>query len=306
MRFLFLFMDGVGLGADDPVSNPLAKAEMPNLTALLGGKRLLAGSAPLQTERATLLGLDPVMGIDGLPQSATGQTSLITGKNAPERIGKHWGPKPNKETAAVLDEGTLFSTLRERGYNAALLNAYPQGYFDGINSGRRMYSAIPHGVTGAGITLKTRGDLNAGQALSADFTGKAWRDHLGHTDYPVMEELEAGHKLTELATTYDLAFFEYWLSDMVGHRQEEENAITLLESFDGVFGGLLETWDDDEGLILITSDHGNMEDLSTRRHTPNLVPGLVIGSAKLRERFAARLHTLADVTPAILQFYPQP
>jgi len=243
--------------------------------------------------------------VEGLPQSATGQASLITGKNVPEQIGRHWGPKPNKDTGAVLDEGTIFSTLIERGYRATLLNAYPQGYFDGINSGHRMYSAIPHGVTGAGIRLKTREDLNNGRALAADFTGKAWRDHLGFKDYPVMEEREAGHKLAELATSYDFAFFEYWLSDLVGHRQEEENAITLLESFDGVFGGLLEAWDDEQGLILITSDHGNMEDLSTRRHTANQVPGLVIGSPELREAFCAGLHSLADVTPAILQFYPE-
>ena len=123
MRFLFLFMDGVGLGANDPQSNPFATAEMPNLTALLGGKRLLAGNEPLDTVRATLLPLDPFMDVAGLPQSATGQASLITGKNVPQRVGKHWGPKPNRETAAVLDEGTLFSTLVERGYKAALLNA---------------------------------------------------------------------------------------------------------------------------------------------------------------------------------------
>jgi hypothetical protein len=242
--------------------------------------------------------------MDGLPQSATGQASLITGKAVPQMIGKHWGPKPNRETQSVLDEGTLFSTLIERGYTAALLNAYPQGYFDGINSGKRMYSAIPHGVTGAGLKLKTRQDLNDGLALSADFTGKAWRDHLGYSDYPVMEENAAGHKLAELTASYDLAFFEYWLSDMVGHRQEEENALALMESFDGVLGGLLEAWDDQAGLILITSDHGNMEDMGTRRHTAAQVPGLVIGAPELRTKFFEDLNSLADVTPAILQFYP--
>ena len=54
MKFLFLFMDGVGLGADDAEINPLAGAEMPNLTALLGGNRLVAGARRLETERASL------------------------------------------------------------------------------------------------------------------------------------------------------------------------------------------------------------------------------------------------------------
>ena len=42
---LFLFLDGVGLGPDDPMVNPFAAARMPNLTELLEGRRLVAGSA---------------------------------------------------------------------------------------------------------------------------------------------------------------------------------------------------------------------------------------------------------------------
>jgi 2,3-bisphosphoglycerate-independent phosphoglycerate mutase len=49
----------------------------------------------------------------------------------------------------------------------------------------------------------------------------------------------------------------------------------------------------------VTSDHGNMEDLSTRRHTDAQVPGLLIGSRAARQRFAEDLRSLADVAPAI-------
>ena len=42
MRVLFLFLDGVGLGPDDPNTNPLAQAAMPNLSRLLNGRRLVA------------------------------------------------------------------------------------------------------------------------------------------------------------------------------------------------------------------------------------------------------------------------
>ncbi len=304
MKFLFLFMDGIGLHTADPAYNPLAKAAMPNLQTLLDGQQLVAGVAPLETDGASLLALDANLGVERLPQSATGQATLLTGVNVPQRIGEHYGPKPNPPVRAVMAEGTVFSRLVAGGYQAALLNAYPAGYFEAINSGKRLYSAIPQAVVHADIALKTTEDLYARQAISADFTGQGWREHLGYEDSPVMEEKEAGEYLSNLATSYDFAFFEYWPSDYAGHRQNHEQANTLLESFDTVLGGLLATWPHQEGLILITSDHGNMEDLSTRRHTANPVPALVIGAPELRRKFTANLHDLADVAPAILQFYP--
>jgi bisphosphoglycerate-independent phosphoglycerate mutase (AlkP superfamily) len=104
-----------------------------------------------------------------------------------------------------------------------------------------------------------------------------------------------------IASGYDFSLFEYWASDYAGHQQDMDGAVGLLETFDGVLGGLIETWDDTDGLVLITSDHGNLEDVSTRRHTLADVPALVIGSAEARADFLDGLNTLADVTPAILR-----
>jgi len=122
MRILFLFLDGVGLGADDPAINPFVHAHMPRLRTLLGGHPLTASAAPFEGERATLVPLDASLGVDGLPQSATGQAVLLTGRNIPKEIGQHYGPKPNPEVAAYLKDGaTLFSWLRAEGKSAALL-----------------------------------------------------------------------------------------------------------------------------------------------------------------------------------------
>lgn len=305
MHFLFLFMDGVGFGEDNPETNPFSAARMPNLTALLGGHRLVKGVAPLETERATLLELDARLGVDGLPQSATGQAGLVTGKNVPQLVGEHYGPKPNKAVAEIVRQDNLFIQLTQCGYKACLLNAYPQGYFDGIASGHRLYSDIPLAVTSAGIALKTADDLNAGEAFSVDFTGHGWREQLGYKDSPLLEAPAAGSRLTAMTVKYDLAFFDFWVSDFVGHHQDMKGAVRLLENFDAVLGGLLEAWYDEQGLILITSDHGNMEDLGTRHHTLNAVPALVVGAKKLREDFCVGLKDLTDVMPAILQFYPE-
>jgi 2,3-bisphosphoglycerate-independent phosphoglycerate mutase len=78
-------------------------------------------------------------------------------------------------------------------------------------------------------------------------------------------------------------------------------ARTLLATFDEVLGGLASAWDDEAGLILITSDHGNLEDLSTRGHTANPVPGLVIGAPGLRRRFMSEWRDLTHIAPSIVE-----
>ena len=237
------------------------------------------------------------MGVSGLPQSATGQAILLTGKNIPAELCYHYGPKPNPAVAAYLKDDTLFANFAKAGKKTTLLNAYPPRYFDGIDSGKRLYSSIPLSVTSAGIPLFRHDDLVAGRAVSADFTGEGWRTMLGFIDAPVMHANEAGRRLAALAKQYDFSLFEYWASDYAGHGQEMDTAVRLMETFDGVLGGLVGAWDD--GLILITSDHGNMEDLSTRRHTDAPVPALVIGDKNAREEFTRDMQSLTDIAPAI-------
>lgn len=301
MRFLFIFMDGVGLGSDDPSVNPLAAAEMPSIQAILDGRRLLNGPLPVETERATLVALDATLGTPGVPQSATGQAVLLTGINIPKELGYHYGPKPNQQVAEFVRNGNLFSQVKGAGLKAAFLNAYPPRYFESISTGRRNFSAIPLAATSAGVPLLGLEQLVAGKAISADFTAEGWQTHLGLEGIPVLTYSQAGERMARLARHNDFSFFEFWLSDYAGHGQDLRAAVRLLEGFDQVMAGLLESWDDQEGLILVTSDHGNLEDLSTRRHTANPVPALVVGSRELRRKFTHELVDLAGVAPAIMK-----
>jgi 2,3-bisphosphoglycerate-independent phosphoglycerate mutase len=297
MRVLFIFLDGIGLGEHNLETNPFTRARMPTLSKLLNGRSLTKDAAPFHGEQASLLAINAGVGVRGLPQSATGQAILLTGINIPSELGYHYGPKPNPEVAAYLKEATLFSRFAKEGKRATLLNAYPPRYFDGIESGKHLYSSIPLAVVNAGLPLFRHDDLFAGRALSADFTGDGWRNMLGFIDAPLMNPQEAGRKLATVAKEYDFSLFEYWASDYAGHGQEMDTAVNLMETFDGVLGGLIEVWDD--GLILVTSDHGNMEDLSTRKHTNADVPALVIGDKIAREEFTRDLKELTDIAPAI-------
>ena len=155
-------------------------------------------------------------------------------------------------------------------------------------------------MTNAGISLFTEQDYHAGNALAADFTGEGWKTFLNIDNAPVFDPETAGTKLGELAKRYDFSFFEYWASDYAGHKQDMPWATNQLEVFDGVLKGLLANWRDEDGLILLTSDHGNMEDLGTRKHTAAHVPLLLFGDKTKRDAFTD-VSDLTGIAPAISQ-----
>ncbi|HEY45629.1 MAG: hypothetical protein AMJ88_05575 [Anaerolineae bacterium SM23_ 63] len=300
-RVLFLFLDGVGLGDDDPKRNPFSTARLPTLEALLDDRRLIASSAPYEGSKATLFSVDARMGVDGRPQSATGQAAILTGKNVPALIGSHYGPKPNPPIIKILEEFNLFSEVKRRGGEAGLLNAYPPRYFESIYSRRRIYSAIPLAVRAAGLELMTAEDLQAKRALSADFTGAGWAAQLDFPPAPIYFPAEAGALLAQLSLNYHLAWFDFWPTDYAGHRGTLAQGISLLETLDAVLDGLIKAWSDRQDLIVITSDHGNLEDLNWRGHTLNPVPALLIGPITLRREFSKQVNDLSDIAPSVLR-----
>ncbi len=302
MKIIFLFLDGVGLG--EPTSqNPFLLAKTPFLDSLLHGQKLRKGIHPFQNEMVSVYELDARVGVQGVPQSATGQAMLLTGTNIPQQLGYHYGPKPNAAIAGYLTNGNLFRTLRERQYRISYLNAFPPIYFENIASGRRLYSAIPLAAVSAGIKLNSLEDLVAGHALSADFTSEGWHTHLGFHNVPILSPMQAGQRIAEIAQGFDLTFFECWMTDYAGHHQNMAEAIRLLELIDHVLEGIATNWNLSEGMLWVTSDHGNIEDLSHRRHTLNPVPLLLIGSHTTRKELPA-FRSLLDIHPALLRLLP--
>jgi 2,3-bisphosphoglycerate-independent phosphoglycerate mutase len=285
------FMDGVGLGDPDPALNPFVPAHMPHLETLLGEGWFLRQRGRITTARASLAPTDATLGVAGRPQSATGQATILTGRNVPQLVGEHYGPKPNAAVAEIVRSGNLFQEVVAAGGTAALITPYPQGYFDHIESGRRLLSSVPLAAVSAGLPLMTAADLRAGRAVSPDFTGQGWRDHLGYNDIPVLALAQAGRRIAAVARQYTFSFFEHWPTDRSGHRGSLAQAVRHLEMLDEALGGLLEAWDDSAGLLIITSDHGNIEEKNHRRHSRNPVPTILVG-----RRHAELAETIHDLT----------
>jgi len=294
-RILVVFWDGVGLGDDDPEINPLAQAELPILRSLLDGRRPVRANGGYATHHATLLPLDAQMGVPGLPQSGTGQTTILTGVNAPALIGQHYGPYPNPPLRDLLSNGNLFRKFLVAGKPVAFANAYPDRFLSRLDRGTERLSANSRAAVLAGLKLRGPDELKAGRAISSLLTNKYWREW-GY-DVPELTAAQAGVQLVRLTDDHALTYFEFWYTDVAGHRQDRELSLLILEQLDEFIGGIIEALDLSNSLLVILSDHGNFEDMSTPKHTLNPALGVLVGAG--HQDLAARLRSLQDVTPTL-------
>jgi len=294
-RVLVVFLDGVGLGEDDPEINPFALTDLPTLHGLLDGRRLVQANGGLSTRQASLLPLDAQLGVPGLPQSGTGQTTILTGVNAPALLGRHYGPYPDQALRELLSNGSLFRQLLAAGKPAAFANAYPDRFLNRLGRGTERLSANTRAALLAGLKLRGPNDLKAGRAISSLLTNEYW-SQWGY-DMPHLSAAQAGAQLAGLAEEHALTYFEFWYTDVAGHRQDRDLSLRVLSLLDEFVGGILDTLPLERALLMIISDHGNFEDWTTPKHTHHPALSLIVGDR--HEVLASRLQSLQDITPAL-------
>ncbi len=300
MRLLFIFIDGVGLGRDHPC-NPFVITETPGLISILDGKRLTAKAVGSVGSRATLLGLDATLGVQGLPQSATGQASIFTGVNAAGFLGTHLNGYPDTKLRRLLAAKGMFRQLRKQHYKVIFANAYRPQFFQLLRRGLpgKRYSCSTLITYYGGLPFYGLNDIKQGRALYMDITN----DILLQMGFvvPSISPEEGARRLLNISRNYDFCLFEYFLSDLAGHMADQSEASRVIAILDRFIGTLADQNDPSETLIIVSSDHGNLEDLTRRAHTYNKVPALLIGDAELRSHIEPDLNDLTDLLPAIFK-----
>ncbi len=300
---VLLFVDGLGWGEADPRTNP-CHAYGGSLFALPDRRGLDGAPVPLPAGGCARP-LDAALGVPGLPQSATGQTTLLSGVNAQGRLGFHLTGFPNEALRAILLEASVLRQARERGRDAAFQNAYRPLFFHLPREKQLRLSATTVANLAAGLPFFTLDDVREGRALYQEFTNAELRER--GFDVPLLDPAEAGRTLGRLARGRDFTLFEYFRTDRAGHARDPALACAELARLDAFVAGLLDELAPGGaggGLVVLTSDHGNIEDLSTRSHTANPVPLMAWGAGAAP--FARGLTRLDEVTPALVARLERP
>jgi len=298
-RVLLFFVDGVGIGPADDRVNPFLRARLPVLSELLGWIPTLEGLSDPDAQRPAsddvrLLPLDATLGVDGLPQSGTGQISLLTGRNAARMFGRHFGPWPPVRLRPLLARENLLVQAQEAGSRVTFANAYPRGYPE--KRAGRLVAAPPLAAQAAGLLTRHQQALAAGEAVASEIVNDGWRRMLGPHRIPEVTPWDAGITLARLAGEADCTLFAHYSTDLAGHRGGMAGAVEALERLDRFLGGVLAALPADI-LFLLVSDHGNVEDVRGG-HTRNPALGLAVGPLR------APLPThpdLTHITPLVLE-----
>lgn len=272
-RVLFIFLDGVGIGCRDRGTNPFFRAHLPTLSNLLGGELPHLSRPTASREDCVAFPLDPLLGVEGTPQSGTGHAALLTGENAPALYGRHFGPWVPVRLRSLVEERNVLSRAQARGYRCAFANAYPKEYH--ASPWARRPAGLPLAAMAAGLFTRDANTLATGDAISSEIVNSAWRTRLGYAGMPDISPGQAGANLAAIAGEADLTFFAHYATDYAGHRGKMSGAVGALERVDAFLKGILSALPDST-LLLISSDHGNIEDVRGG-HTLNPVFTLMKG-----------------------------
>lgn len=290
MKTILLFIDGLGWGPADPLTNPQYS---------YGGDffRLPpAGVKPVSVASdGYAVPLDAVLGVEGIPQSATGQTTLFSGVNAQEILGKHLTGFPNEKLQDVLRRHSILKKLTDRGYIARFFNAFRPRFWELSEERKWTLSATTVANLAADLPFFSLDDVKNERSVYQEFTNIELIDR--GFDLEPMTPAQAGGILGRQIQNYDFLLYEYFQTDKAGHSGDQKKSEAQLKMLDEFLTALLVEQTEDT-LILLTSDHGNLEDATTRRHTLNAVPLMAwgVGAAE----FLQGLNRLDQVAGAVL------
>lgn len=287
MKVIFIFIDGIGIGKKDKDTNPIYATKSHVLADLMDNARFYA---------------DASLGVIGLPQSATGQTSIFTGVNAPLTLNRHMSGQPTITLKKIIYRVNMFGELKKLGLKVANANVYRDEYLDNmlnVKDRRNRPSVTSVMCMAEQIKFRTVEDLSKNNGVYHDITGEILKES-GYEVEAITPE-KAAQNLYTLSRDYDFTLFEHFVTDIVGHKADLDEAVSVVDRLDSFLAELANMMDYKEDVLIITSDHGNLEDISVHTHTTNQVPVIVLGEKA--DKVDLQIQSLVDIMPFILKLF---
>ncbi len=293
-----IFIDGVGIGERDFEFNPFFKYGFKIFDELF--KETPHKQNPhLENDGMYVFPTDAKLGVEGFPQSGTGQVSIFCGMNAPQFVGKHFGPFPYSTTIPIIKEQNIFKAYKDLGKSAYFVNAYPKVFFDYLKSGKTRLSTTSLICRLTGIKLNSVTELRQSKALTAEITNERWNRKLKY-QLKVISPETAARRLLRIANKHAFTLYEFFHTDHLGHGRITDEFELIYNNLDRFLFTILSELKKDEMTLVICSDHGNFEDLSVKTHTVN--PALTIAAGKNARQLADSIKDLTDIKPSIIKY----
>ncbi len=296
---LMIFIDGVGIGKKDYEHNPFFKYGFKTFENFFGGIPSL-DQPILISENRFLFPVDATLGVEGLPQSGTGQTSIFCGVNAAKIIGQHFGPYPYSTLVPIIKEKNIFKHFLDKNQEVIFANAYPKVFFEYIKSGKKRLSATSLMCQLNGMRLNKSNDVRNGNALTAEITNERWNKKLGYK-LPLISPETAARRLLRIASKHSFTLYEFFLTDHIGHGRYGDEFIYIFNSLDRFLFEIFLKLDYDRTSVIICSDHGNLEDTSVRTHTFN--PALMMATGRRAEKVFDSVNDLTKIKGAVVNLF---
>ncbi|MBN1646480.1 MAG: hypothetical protein JW874_00485 [Spirochaetales bacterium] len=298
MGLLLFFIDGIGVQKNRFVSNGIEEL----FGGLMGPFTLsdLEPGTPVYFSGGGATAVDAVLGVSGLPQSATGQASIFTGINAQKFLGFHQTALPDRKLAALVLEKSLLKELKHRGYAVTSANLYSRQFFESRRHARKnRFPVSTLSIAAADIPFRFYDDYLRDKTVFADISNTLLKKR--GMDIPEISPAKAASNMLNILARYDFVFFEYFMTDLYGHKRDAEALRIEVAKINSFLGAILEPGGHD---VLIVSDHGNAEDLSVADHTFNKVPVILFGDSRRRQQdFLEGLDGIDRIYERVLAYY---
>jgi hypothetical protein len=193
--------------------------------------------------------------------------------------------------------------LRFRGRPVSFRGAQKNGFAELYTLAEINQNIFVFAAREAGVPLNTWQEVRQGAALTSSMTHDLENQFdlsfFDQEPLPPRTPEKAADILAELSRNHEFTFYKYQIPDLVSHTGQVDSAREVFAIIERFVRSVLAAVDSAETIVIVTSDHGHLEQLSTSRgHPRSKVPTWYFGAEP--RRFVDRLQRPEGIFQALV------